>query len=67
MQEIKKEAYLILKRLNMEFKPKNTSNVTFRLADGIRKRAEVFADVNNTTLSEVLRYALKSLLNKSNA
>ncbi len=51
----------------MEFKPKNTSNVTFRLADGIRKRAEVFADVNNTTLSEVLRYALKSLLNKSNA
>lgn len=51
----------------MEFKPKNTSNVTFRLADGMRKRTQDFADVNNTTLSEVLRYALKSLLNKSNA
>ena len=51
----------------MEFKPKNTSNVTFRLADGIRVRAEAFADANNTTLSEVIRYAIKSLLNKSNA
>ena len=51
----------------MEFKPKNTSNVTFRMGDGMRKRTEAFADVNNTTLSEVIRYALKSLLNKSNA
>ena len=50
----------------MEFKPKNTSNVTFRLADGIRARAEAFAEINNTTLSEVIRFSLKSLLDKSN-
>ena len=50
----------------MQFKPKNTSNLTFRLADGIRARAEAFAEINNTTLSEVIRFSLKSLLDKSN-
>lgn len=50
----------------MKLKPKNASNVTFRLADGIRKRAEAFAEANNTNLSEVIRFSLKTVLDKSN-
>ena len=51
----------------MSFKMKETSNINFRLSNNIKARAEVLAKANNTTFSELMRFAIKSLLEKSNA
>jgi predicted transcriptional regulator len=53
--------------MTMNLKMKEDSNINFRLSNNIKARAEALAKANNTTFSELMRYAIKSLLEKSNA
>jgi predicted HicB family RNase H-like nuclease len=41
----------------------NASTFTFRLPNGLRSKLETIADDNEVSLSELVRYSLKSLAN----
>ena len=50
----------------MELQAKHEKRITFRLSEKIKQRTEALAEINNTTVAEIVRYALINLLQKSN-
>ena len=49
--------------INKNMKKLNPNTFTFRLPNGLRNKLETIADDNEVSLSELVRYSLKSLAN----